>query len=316
MKKTVSLIMIIAMLLLLCACTNTENKKDGISIVCTAFPQYDYIKNIIGSDDGLTLLLDDGADLHSYEPTAQDIIKIGSADLFVCVGGASDVWVEGALHSANNPELQTIALMDIVDTYEQEYVSGMQHESGEHIHAHNGDHSEEDEHIWLSIRNAAEITDYLCGIISKIDPDNSSLYRVNADKYIAELNALDAEYTAIAENSARKIILLADRFPFRYLVEDYGITYFAAFAGCSSESEASFDTMAFLIDKTNELQLPYILTIEGSDGSIAKMICEETDAESLTLDSCQSVSSADIEQGASYLGIMKSNLEILREALN
>lgn len=316
MKKTVSLIMIIAMLLLLCACTNTENKKDGISIVCTAFPQYDYIKNIIGSDDGLTLLLDDGADLHSYEPTAQDIIKIGSADLFVCVGGASDVWVEGALHSANNPELQTIALMDIVDTYEQEYVAGMQHESGEHIHAHNGDHSEEDEHIWLSIRNAAEITDYLCGIISKIDPDNSSLYRVNADKYIAELNALDAEYTAIAENSARKIILLADRFPFRYLVEDYGITYFAAFAGCSSESEASFDTMAFLIDKTNELQLPYILTIEGSDGSIAKMICEETDAESLTLDSCQSVSSADIEQGASYLGIMKSNLEILREALN
>ena len=308
--------MIIAMLLLLCACTNTENKKDGISIVCTAFPQYDYIKNIIGSDDGLTLLLDDGADLHSYEPTAQDIIKIGSADLFVCVGGASDVWVEGALHSANNPELQTIALMDIVDTYEQEYVAGMQHESGEHIHAHNGDHSEEDEHIWLSIRNAAEITDYLCGIISKIDPDNSSLYRVNADKYIAELNALDAEYTAIAENSARKIILLADRFPFRYLVEDYGITYFAAFAGCSSESEASFDTMAFLIDKTNELQLPYILTIEGSDGSIAKMICEETDAESLTLDSCQSVSSADIEQGASYLGIMKSNLEILREALN
>ena len=316
MKKTVSLIMIIAMLLLLCACTNTENKKDGISIVCTAFPQYDYIKNIIGSDDGLTLLLDDGADLHSYEPTAQDIIKIGSADLFVCVGGASDVWVEGAIHSANNPELQTIALMDIVDTYEQEYVAGMQHESGEHIHAHNGDHSEEDEHIWLSIRNAAEITDYLCGIISKIDPDNSSLYRVNADKYIAELNALDAEYTAIAENSARKIILLADRFPFRYLVEDYGITYFAAFAGCSSESEASFDTMAFLIDKTNELQLPYILTIEGSDGSIAKMICEETDAESLTLDSCQSVSSADIEQGASYLGIMKSNLEILREALN
>lgn len=316
MKKTVSLIMIIAMLLLLCACTNTENKKDGISIVCTAFPQYDYIKNIIGSDDGLTLLLDDGADLHSYEPTAQDIIKIGSADLFVCVGGASDVWVEGALHSANNPELQTIALMDIVDTYEQEYVAGMQHESGEHIHAHNGDHSEEDEHIWLSIRNAAEITDYLCGIISKIDPDNSSFYRVNADKYIAELNALDAEYTAIAENSARKIILLADRFPFRYLVEDYGITYFAAFAGCSSESEASFDTMAFLIDKTNELQLPYILTIEGSDGSIAKMICEETDAESLTLDSCQSVSSADIEQGASYLGIMKSNLEILREALN
>lgn len=316
MKKTVSLIMIIAMLLLLCACTNTENKKDGISIVCTAFPQYDYIKNIIGSDDGLTLLLDDGADLHSYEPTAQDIIKIGSADLFVFVGGASDVWVEGALHSANNPELQTIALMDIVDTYEQEYVAGMQHESGEHIHAHNGDHSEEDEHIWLSIRNAAEITDYLCGIISKIDPDNSSLYRVNADKYIAELNALDAEYTAIAENSARKIILLADRFPFRYLVEDYGITYFAAFAGCSSESEASFDTMAFLIDKTNELQLPYILTIEGSDGSIAKMICEETDAESLTLDSCQSVSSADIEQGASYLGIMKSNLEILREALN
>lgn len=316
MKKVISLIMVTAMLLLVCACTNIEDESDGISIVCTAFPQYDYIKNIMGSDDSLTLLLDEGADLHSYEPTAQDIIKIGSADLFVYVGGSSDVWVEGALQSANNPELQTVALMDIVNTYEQEYVAGMQHESGEHIHAHEGDHSEEDEHIWLSIRNAAKITDYLCGVISKIDPENSSFYRNNADKYITELNALDAEYTAVTEDAARKTILFADRFPFRYLVEDYGITYFAAFAGCSSESEASFDTMTFLIDKTNELHLPYVLTIEGSDGSIAKMICEETGAQSLTLDSCQSVSSADIEQGVSYLGIMKSNLKILLEALN
>lgn len=317
MKRIISIIISALILTLsLCACGGSTAESDGLSIVCTSFPQYDYIKNILGSDENLTLLLDDGADLHSYEPTAQDIIKIGAADLFVYIGGTSDAWVEGALQSANNSELKTVALMDIVDTYEQEYVAGMEHEHGEHIHAHNGDHSEEDEHIWLSLRNAAEITDYLCSVIGEIDSANAAQYRANANAYLAELNALDAEYQSVIDSAARETVLFADRFPFRYLTEDYGLTYFAAFAGCSSESEASFETMAFLIDKTKELMLPVVLTIEGSDGSIASMICEETGAKALTLNSCQSVSSADIEQGTSYLEIMKNNLEILREALN
>lgn len=317
MKKIVSLILILIFALCFCSCGDTAPESDGMKIVCTAFPQYDYIKNILGTDSGLTLLVDDGGDLHSYEPTAQDIIAIGSADLFVYLGGVSDMWAEGALKSANNPDLKTVALMDTVDTLEEEYAAGMEHDhEHEQVEAHDGDHSKEDEHIWLSLKNAAKITDYLCDALCEIDSQNATLYRENADKYIKKLNALDGEYQAIINTATRNTLLFADRFPFRYMTEDYSLTYYAAFAGCSSESEASFETMAFLIDKTKELNLPYILTIDGSDGSIAQMISGETGAKVLSLDSCQSVSSADIRQGVNYLNIMENNLEILREALN
>ena len=319
MKKGISIIFaVIFTVLLLCSCGNNITETEGLSIVCTAFPQYDFAKNIIGTQEGLTLLLDDGADLHSYEPTAQDIIKIGSADIFIYGGGVSDDWAEGVIHSANNPELRIIKAMDLVDTLKEEYVAGMQQESHEHEHheAHTGDHSEEDEHIWLSIKNAVKITLSLCDAICEADPENAEKYRVNTEKYVSQLNALDEEYRTVIESSARKTVLFADRFPFRYLTDDYGLTYYAAFAGCSSESEASFETMAFLIDKTKELNLPFVLTIDGSDGSLAETVCKSTGAETAVLDSCQSVSSADIARGASYINIMKSNLDVLREALN
>lgn len=319
MKKAISILFsVIFALLTLCSCgTNVEN-NNGLSIVCTAFPQYDFISNIMGNEDALTLLLDDGADLHSYEPTAQDIIKIGSADIFVYGGGVSDDWVEGVIKSANNPDLKVIAMMDIVDTLEEEYVAGMQQENHEHKHneAHSGDHTDEDEHIWLSLRNAVKITQTLCDSICEKDPDNAEIYRSNSERYISELNTLDEEYKNLVDSSARKTLLFADRFPFRYLTEDYGLTYFAAFAGCSSESEASFETMAFLIDKAKELSLPVILTIDGSDGSLAETVCESTGSKIAVLDSCQSVSSSDIANGTSYISIMQSNLEVLREALN
>lgn len=317
MKKIVSLILIFILAFSLCSCGNTAQESEGLKIVCTAFPQYDYIKNILGSDEGLAMLVDDGGDLHSYEPTAQDIIAIGSADLFVYLGGVSDSWAEGALKSANNPDLKAVALMDTVDTLEEEYAAGMEHDhKHEHIEAHDGDHEKEDEHIWLSLKNAAKITDYLCNALCEIDAQNAALYRANADEYIKKLNALDGEYQAVINSAERNTLLFADRFPFRYMTEDYSLTYYAAFAGCSSESEASFETMAFLIDKTKELNLPVILSIDGSDGSIAEMISGETGAKVLSLNSCQSVSSADIVQGANYLNIMENNLEILREALN
>lgn len=318
MKKILSILLIILILTLpLSACGNTENKADGLSIVCTTFPQYDFLKNILGSDDALTLLLDDGADLHSYEPTAQDIIAIGNADLFVYVGGASDKWVEGALRSANNPGLRTIALMDLVNTYKEEYVAGMEHNhSHENGEIHGGDHSGEDEHIWLSVRNAAIITEKLCDAVCETDPENAELYKSNAKDYISELNELDSQYQSVVNSASRNVLLFADRFPFRYLIEDYKLTYHAAFAGCSSESEASFETIAYLIDKTKELSLPAVMIIDNSDGSLAETVSAESGAKILSLDSCQSVSMADINQGVNYLDIMKSNLEVLTEALN
>ena len=173
MKKFISIILTVIMLTsVLCSCSEKTEVSQGIQIVCTAFPQYDFVKNILGSESGITLLLDNGADLHSYEPTAQDIIKIGSSDVFIYVGGSSDSWVEGAIKSANNPELKAVALMDLVDTYDVEYVDGMEQDSHE---AHSGDHSEEDEHIWLSLRNAVTITAELCSIICESDPENADM---------------------------------------------------------------------------------------------------------------------------------------------
>lgn len=310
MKKIISVILITVLsALTLCSCGGTTAENDGLSIVCTTFPQYDYLKNIIGSEESLTLLVDDGGDLHSYEPTAQDIIRISSADLFVYVGGNSDKWVEATLRSANNPDLKTIALTELVETYTEEYVAGMEHE-------HHDEHAAIDEHIWLSLRNAAAITQALCDAVCEIDKENEQIYKANAEEYISQLNALDGEYLNMIASAERNTVLFADRFPFRYLIEDYDLTYYAAFAGCSSESEASFQTMAFLIDKTKELGIPVVLTIDGSDGSIAKTVCEETGAKSAVLDSCQSVSADDIKNGTSYINIMKSNLGVLREALN
>ena len=319
MKRIISVLVATAIILLtLCSCTTEIDNNSTLSIVCTAFPQYDFVKNIIGSDEGLTLLLDDGADLHSYEPTAGDIIKIGSADIFIYVGGVSDDWSDGVIRSANNPDLKSIALMDLVDTLKEEYVSGMQQENHIHEHqdAHSGNHIGEDEHIWLSIKNAITITSSLCDAICEADPENSEKYHSNAENYISELKNLDSEYKNMISTAKRKTVLFADRFPFRYLTEDYNLTYYAAFAGCSSESEASFETLAFLINKTKELNLTTILTIEGSDGLLAKTICESTGSKTAVLDSCQSVSLSDIANGTSYLNIMKNNLEILQEALN
>ncbi len=312
MKKFISIILVAALMLCLCACGNTQKEEapeSNLKIVCTAFPQYDFVKTILGTDDGLTLLTDDGGDLHSFEPTAQDIITIGSADLFIYIGGTSDEWVEGVIASANNPDLKTIALMELVETYDEEYVAGMERD-------HDDNHSVKDEHVWLSLGNAGEMMQKICDIICEIDPDNSAKYISNAGKFIADSITLDMEYRLALDDAKRNVLLFADRFPFRYLTEAYNLEYYAAFAGCSSESEASFQTIAFLIDKTKELSLPVVLTIDGSDGSIAKTICESTGAKTAMLDSCQSVSMADIENGTTYLGIMRSNLEVLREALS
>ncbi|MGN0546211.1 MAG: metal ABC transporter substrate-binding protein [Acutalibacteraceae bacterium] len=317
MKRIISIF--ISLLILLCtlaSCSGKAEERHKLSIVCTTFPQYDFLKNILGSDEGLTLLIDDGADLHSFEPTAQDIIKIGSADLFVYIGGNSDRWVENALKSANNPKLKTLALMDTVDTLEEEYVAGMEREEEEHREAHSGSHAEEDEHIWLSVRNAEKMTSALCDAVCGIDPENAEKYKANADSYKSKLSELDNNFSAAVDGAKRKTLLFADRFPFRYLTEDYGLSYYAAFAGCSSESEASFKTMAFLIDKTKELSLPVVLTIDGSDGSIAKTVCEATGAKTAELNSCQSVTAKNIENGVNYLDIMKNNFEVILEALN
>lgn len=292
------------------------------SIVCTTFPQYDWIRNIIGDDSDkfqLTMLLDQGTDLHSYQPTAEDIAKIADADMFVYVGGESDGWVESALKEATNKDMKVVNMLDALGTAVkvEEVVPGMQAEEGEETEE--GEGPENDEHVWLSLRNAVTLTDALSENIQEIDPANKEDYVENAGKYVDKLNDLDGRYALTISKGKRQAILFGDRFPFRYMADDYGLTYYAAFVGCSAESEASFETITFLAHKVDELKLPVILTIEGADHNIAESIKNATESknqEILTMNSMQSVTAEDVADGETYLNMMEDNLNVLSQALN
>lgn len=324
-KKILCVLFSALLTLSFAACSNTkENGEDKISIVATVFSEYDWIREIVKNspaDIELSLLLDSGTDLHNYQPTAEDILKISDCDMFVYVGGESDKWVEDVLRQAQNDSMITVNLFDVLSgsIKEEEFVEGMEHEEhdddddeSEHLH-------EGDEHVWLSLSNAEDVCEYLCKKICELDRENEKLYNENTENYCEKLDTLDDKYEDAVENAKVKTLLFADRFPFRYLTEDYSLEYYAAFSGCSAESEASFETVAFLAGKIDELNLKTVLTIEGSDKSIAQTVINTTknkDAKILTLDSMQTKTLNDISNGATYLSIMESNLEILKEALN
>lgn len=312
---------------LLCACGNnsTKNSEKKYSVVCTIFPEYDWVREVIGDkadDFEITLLLDNGVDLHNYQPTAADMAKISSCDLFVYVGGESDEWVEDALAEASNKNMIVINLLDSLGkaVKEEELVEGMQ---GEEEEADEGDEGEEeveyDEHVWLSLKNSQTLVKVISDALAKIDSENADIYKNNSDGYVAKLADLDNQYTEIVNNAATKTVLFGDRFPFRYLADDYGIAYYAAFVGCSAETEASFDTITFLAGKVDELLLNHVLVIESSDKKIADTIIKNTASKNqdiLVMDSMQSTTSKDVANKVTYLSIMEKNLEVLKNALN
>ena len=301
----------------LSACGN-NNKEDKISVVCTIFPEYDWAKEVVGENNNieLTLLLDNGMDLHNYEPSVADIAKISTCDLFIYVGGESDDWVANALSYATNKNMQVINLLDVLGDKkkEEEQKEGMQGE--EETGNEQEEEVEYDEHVWLSLKNAQIFVTEIANKLSIIDSANKDNYSANATAYNAKLNTLDTEYQAVVDAGTTKTLLFGDRFPFRYLVDDYKLDYFAAFVGCSAETEASFETITFLAGKVDELNLKVILQIETSkDSKIANTIKENTkskDQKILTLDSMQNTTT---KSGKTYLSIMQSNLEVLKEAV-
>ena len=315
MKKILSVLLIVSVLLsaLLAGCSlgDPAALKDGkLTIVTTIFPIYDWVRQISRGHADVTFLLDRGTDLHSYQPTAQDLIKLRSANLFVFVGGASDQWVMDALNGSPDP-LRDLNLMEALGdkAKEETVVGGMEAEEEEKAEG-----PEYDEHIWLSLRNAMELCQTICDRLCEIDATNASDYRINTTDYISELVALDASYRQAVDAAQVKTLLFGDRFPFRYLTDDYGLDYYAAFVGCSAESEASFQTIAFLAQKVDELGLHTILQIETSDGSIAKTIRDTTatkDQQILTLNSLQSQQ----DEKSTYLSVMRDNLDVLTLAL-
>lgn len=297
---------------------------DGkLKIVTTIFPEYDWVKQIAGDSNNLdiTFLMKNGGDLHSYSPSAEDILKISSCDMLVYVGGESDKWIEEILENSVNSNIKTINLMNVLGekAKEEELVEGMEDDDHDDHDDHDDAELEYDEHVWLSLDNAGlfvkSITENLCAI----DSENAGTYKANCERYLSQLDALDDEYEEVIENSKYKTLIFADRFPFRYLTDDYDLSYYAAFKGCSAETEASFETITFLANKADELNLPRILTIDGSDGKIAKTVAatsKNKDRMIYSLDSLQSVTDNEVQSGKTYIKAMESNLEILKKALN
>ena len=350
----------VAALFSLVACNDNPKSKIAkdhkISIITTIYPEYAWTKEILGTRTdsvNLTLLIKNGIDLHSYKPTAHDVAKIASADMVIYVGGESDEWIKDALTASPKKGRVEINLMKALGdrVKAEEIVEGMQAEdehhhehAEEHEHEHHKEHAEEhehehhdehaevhehhhhdedvenDEHVWLSLKNAEILVKKIAEELSKIDAAHASAYKQNAEAYIAQIQSLDAEYRTAVESAARKTVLFGDRFPFRYLVDDYGIKYYAAFVGCSAESEASFETIAFLAGKMDSESLPSIFIIENGNDKIAKAVLaaskKSQDAQILTINSMQSITEKQINDGINYISLMRANLENLKKALN
>ena len=316
MKKIITLTTIIfSAIFIFSGCSPQSNDQDGkINVICTVFAPFDWTRELIkGSENNfnLTMLTDNGTDIHNYQPSAEDIIKISTADIVIYIGGTSDSWVNDALENAK-PSVKAINMLDVIGNRAkiEEFADGMDEE-----HKHS---IEYDEHVWLSLKNAKLITQSITQALTEILPDEQELFLKNEESYLGALSLLDKNYENAVENSAYDTLIFTDRFPFSYLLNDYKINYYAAFPGCSAESEASFETVAFLANKLDELKLPAVIIIDNGNKNLAQTVIDNTQDKNkkiLSLNSLQSVNKSDIDAGMTYLSVMEDNLATLKQAL-
>ena len=322
----------LALILLICACAPLaacqKQVEDGkIHIVCTIFPQYDWMRNIIGESDGveLTLLINNGNDMHSYEPSAADIMKIADCDMIVYLGEGIDGWVSEAIERSGREDVKKVALAEcegvtLKNISSASHTHDHEHDHGDHDDHDGHDHGALDEHLWLSLKNATVLTSALCDAICELDLENAQSYRDNAARYILELTYLRLDFEAAVAKSdeSKRFMLFCDRFPFVYLMEELGIEYSAAFEGCSADVDADFGTVLRLIEEAEEHEVDFIAMTESSDGALARTVAnaiKDREVGLLTLDSMQAVGKKKIESGYSYLSIMRENLRVLSVAL-
>ena len=319
-----------------------EQKK--YSVVSTSFPGYDFARAVTKNTNISTkMLVKPGAETHTYEPTPQDIIDIKNADMFIYVGGDSDTWVKKILKDVDTKKTHVVKLVDLVSTVNEEIVEGMEdedehdheydhdhdhdHDDHDHDHDHNHDHkhdhdghdhddhdeeegAEIDEHVWTSPKKAMEIVKKIAEVASEIDTDEKTKINDNAEKYVAEIAQVDKDLHQAIDGKISEIVV-ADRFPFRYFADEFGLKYAAAFSGCSEQTEASAKTISFLINKVKQDKVKKIYKIELSNGKIAETVSKDTGAEVLELHSAHNVTADDFSKGVTYVDLMKRNLAAL-----
>ena len=327
MKKTFR--HLLAVLCLLCltfvSCGERTLYSDGdgeLKVLCTTFAPFDFARIVGGERVTVTLLQDTGSDMHSYTPTGATLEALSAADAFIYIGGVSDdAWVDDAILAAGNDQLASLRLIDeveeVVAELEEDWSEHEHHEADDHDHEHE-DHDDHehgaDEHIWVSPRNAILCVEAICELFCKLDPDGAGIYQANAEAYVEQLLKLNAEYEAVAELLCQRTMVFADRFPFVYLMHDYKIPYVAAFSGCSTEVNASFEMQVGLIRRVRDENLAFVVVTEGGDKTQAEAIASETGCRIVALDSLQAVKRSDVQEGLTYLDAMAKNLAILKEA--
>lgn len=324
MKKKALLTAVIMCLLTFTGCMQSNadyiknNNNSELSIVTTCFPPYDFARAVKGNTDNITMLISAGAEAHSYEPTPLDILKIQQCDVFIYIGGEGEVWADEILNSMDTSGKYILKLSDYAELLEEADIEGA---NSAHEHHNHSEHEEEhddcdfDEHIWTSPENAISMTEAVCNTLSDADSKKADLYRKNTEEYTDKLRKLDSDFRDMISDAKSNLIVVGDRFPFRYLADEYNLQYYSAFSGCSSETEPGVYTMAFLINKVLENKVKNIFCLEFSTRKVAEKLSDATGAEILTLHSCSNVSRDDFRNNVTYIDLMYQNLNTLKEAL-
>lgn len=307
---------LLAAVLLMAGCTGkgTSEDTDKVKITATIFAAYDFAKQIGGENASVELLLPPGGEAHTYEPTPRDIINIGNSDIFICAGGEGDAWVDRILDSIDNKDLKIIRMMDCVDVLEEELVEGMEPEE-EEDEGGEEEGPEWDEHVWMSPANVKKIATVIAASCKECDKEHASDYDGKLEAYAKKLDELDGRFRELVSGATRKTVVFADRFPARYFVEEYGLEYYAAFPGCSDNTEASAATVSFLIDKVKEEEIPAVFKIELSAGKLAGIVADETGAEVSVFYIGHNISADEKDKGVTFIELMERNIEALKKAL-
>ena len=316
-RRLFALLLALTLAASLCGCADRQRAEDGrLQVVCSVFPYYDFARQIGGDDVDVTMLVAAGKETHSFEPTPLDVITLSQADVFLYNGGESEAWVDDILSAAGENIAVTLPLMPQVSALAEEWAEGMEGAHDEHDHeTHDSDDIEYDEHVWTSPVLAKALCRAICDALCQADPAHQEDYQARLTDYLTQLDQLDAAFREVVDAGHRRLLVFGDRFPLLYFCKEYGLDYRAAFHGCASDTEPSLATLKYLIDKVEDEKIPVVYTIELSSRKVADAIAETTGAKVLTFHSCQTVSRAEFDGGATYLSLMERNVEALREGL-